>query len=139
MSRLFHMQTNINFLRLAFSFAAPILVGAFLFLAWNLFYNPSEEGLVEILITLPGMYLVSVFFGFVLMGIQSLFYACLMEWLIIPRVGRSYMLVLFSFSLGTLAGLTLWLLMELVQFLFIGAASGAIVGIALMKMFRTSI
>jgi hypothetical protein len=81
--------------------------------------------------SLLGGVFVFFLFAMIFIGIQSIVYSLLMEFVVNPYIKNRFMAVLASVSLGTLSGTVL----NIDSFALIGAAVGLIVGIILRSMY----
>ena len=110
-------------IRLAIAFFLPAILGAILFVS-----------LINVQMLIEGKFLLlSIIYGYMFGGIQSLLYALLVEFLLIPSVQNVFHFVLFSSTLGSLAGLSINLILSgldtsTLVFITIGGLVGLVLG-----------
>lgn len=131
---------NIRLKRFILAFLLPPILGSLLLIMYSVFDNWNDSDLMSF----KALYEVIVLFfltiipvtlsAFLLSGLQSFVYAFLMEWVVQPRIKNSVLFILTSCSLGTLSGLTLTLLIGVVEFTVFGLIIGICVGWLLAKM-----
>ena len=116
--------------RLLLGLVAPPILGSILFLILALIRDTSA-GLLQIdrLFDYFAQLHVVIFFAFVFVGIQSLAFSLIMEFVVRPGVSGLRYFLLISCLLGLLSGCVPGVLVDdLVSFLPVGALVGIIVG-----------
>jgi hypothetical protein len=125
-------------LKLLIAFISPPILGSFILVGYDVLLRINEGrfgtgDLLEQLETMP----ITIFFAFLLVGLQSMIYAILMEFLITPYVPKTCWFIVSSCLLGSCSGLTLLFLLPAEaapQIIFTGATVGIIVGYWLLKI-----
>jgi len=126
--------------RLLIAFIAPPIMGSFILVSHDVLDRISggHMGGDELLHQLRAMP-IAIFFAFLLVGLQSMIYAIVMEFLITPYVTKTSWFVVSSFLLGACLGLTLLFVLPAEaapQITFTGAVVGTILGFWLLKINR---
>lgn len=124
-------------IRIVVGFITPSLLGALLVINWTYVLGRAEElSATNIVYDVFISYFTTVAYAFLLIGIQSLVYACLMEFLVAPTVRKFYLYILVSCLLGALTGASVLMFIDSMYFIIIGVLVGLIVGIGLYLLSR---
>jgi len=124
-------------IRIVIGFVAPSLLGALLVINWTYVFERREElGATNIVFGVIVTYFTAVAYAFLLIGIQSLVCALLMEFLVAPRIRNIYLYLLVSCLLGALSGATVLMFIDRMYFIIIGVFVGLIVGLGLYRLSR---